>query len=59
MAAPVSKHPTTWRYITLDQLPSYEAEGWRAMAHYKSHEEFSSLLVGWFGEGSPPKVKDE
>lgn len=51
--------PTVWRYITLDQLPAYEAEGWEWFADYRHTEEFDSVLVGWFRRGNPPRVKDD
>lgn len=51
------KHPHTWYYCTMANLPKYEALGYRAIAHYKMHEEFESLMVGWFGDGPAPRVR--
>ena len=44
----------TWLcYVTFDDVPSYEAKGWRVRSTLGGNHQHYSILMIWEGDGEP------
>jgi hypothetical protein len=44
----------TWlRYVLHNEVPAFEAKGWKVHAPLSRHHGFYSVLMIWGGEGEP------